>query len=565
MSPLFTSASKPSASTSAREDRPRRRLKAPYVLNALLLALATGWSAPSNWAAEEETIDDPAVVLEDDSGAADGTGGTAEVPVDFKQVLAAEGYRFNGTVLDAYVKAQKQKAMAELKAMGKALPAEFLNWVDGEPTVRATVYGSPKPAHVLLMLYSLSQDVGSPRFKRYRNWLLAAAVKNANHGPKANITPRPPLKLVIPGDPRRPVNTKDPNRKLDQNDHIINFLEDGKLVASDVMYKPELQSKFNAYMASKGMPARVNCSMKLGTGTPAQKRPAFQKVMDAYGLFQRAYEEKGRIPKQKEPRIGVAEWVVLQVNNHESGASRSKYPLDKAPWPVLTALLNPRLSLREAYELNHHGVRVIPGNRYELNAFNTAMLKAVDVRPFPYAEGTWFMIKKHGGACGTRAMLAANQNKAYGLPSAPVGEIGHASWVEFLYFSKGNRYGMRFKGGGQNPAVLSIHLPLPISRGRAQERGSNWGAFLNATQNDPAVRSYMESMMAYYTLQALTPAERAKYGAQLKADALKLNAGNILLSGVMEKNTSESIAERKQARWRKNHAGELLRQQRGRG
>ena len=33
-----------------------------------------------------------------------------------------------------------------------------------------------------------------------------------------------PLKLAIGGDPRQPVNTKDPNRTLDVNDHIINFL-----------------------------------------------------------------------------------------------------------------------------------------------------------------------------------------------------------------------------------------------------------------------------------------------------------------------------------------------------
>ena len=532
-----------------------------FKLASLAALIVSAAPAPLR-AADEAEVDDPSVSLDDDSSAADGTSGTADITVEFKSALAAEGYHFNDKVVDAYIKSQKQRALATIKGLGKAVPDDFLDWVDGDEVVRTTVYGSPSPANVLLMLYSLSQDVGSPRFKRYRNWLLAAAVKNANRGPDANISPRPPLKLVIPGDPRQPVDTRDPNRKLDQNDHIINFLEDNKLVASDVMYHAEWQKKFNDYMETQGQPARVDCSMKLGPGTPAQKRPALQKVMAAYRLFETAYEEKGRIPKQKEPRIGLAEWVVLQVDNHEAGKSRSGFPLDEAPWPVLTALLNPRLSLREAYTMNNGHGDVIPRDRYMINAATTEELNAVDVRPFPYPEGSWYMIKKHGGACGTRAMLAANQNKAYGLPSAPVGEIGHASWVEFAYFKKGGQFKMRFEGGGHNPATLSVHLALPISRGRDQEKASNWQAFLDAIQGKGSVPTYMESMMAYYVIQSLTPDERSRYGEQLKADALAINPGNLLLSDILSRNAAESAADRKKERWRKNHAGELLRDQR---
>lgn len=527
-------------------------------LTGLIVALT-----PVSFGADDDTeMDDPAVTLDDDGGTVDGTAGTAEVPVDFKNVLAAEGYRFNGKVIGAYVKSQKQQAQAALRKMGKAIPDEFLDWVDSDATVRTTTYGSPKPANVLLMMYSLSLDVGSPRFKRYRNWLLAAAVKNSNNGPSANISLREPMELVIPGDPRKPVNTRDPDRKLDQNDCIINFLEDHKLVASDVMYNEDQQKQFNEYMEANGQTVRVECSMKLGPGTPEEKKLRLKKVMDAYRVFQTAYEEKGRIPKQNEPRIGLAQWVVFQVNNHESGKSKSEFPLDKAPWPVLTALLNPRLSLREAYNMNHGHGDVI-GDHYKLNAFSTEMLKAVDVRPFPYAEGSWYMIKKHGGACGTRAMLAANQNKAYGLPSAPVGEIGHASWVEFDYFKKGDQFKMRFKGGGHNPSTLSIHLGLPISRGRDAESGSNWAAFLEAIQGKDGVQSYMESMMVYYTMQSLSKDDQTQYGAQLKADALAINPGNVLLSGIIGRNAAESMADRKKEHWRKQHAGELLRQQRG--
>ena len=46
---------------------------------------------------------------------------------------------------------------------------------------------------------------------------------------EADITPREPLKLVINGDPRKPIDTKEPGRTLDLNDHIINFLNDNTI------------------------------------------------------------------------------------------------------------------------------------------------------------------------------------------------------------------------------------------------------------------------------------------------------------------------------------------------
>lgn len=500
----------------------------------------------------ETEFDAPGMTLDDDGGGADDTAGTATLGSDFRRTLVDEGYRFNQRVLRAYVADQRASALADLAKMGKRLPDDFLAWVDGDPEVEATVYGSPKPSHVLLMLRSLAIDVGEARFKRYKSWLLAAAVKNANRGPQADINPRPPLKLVIPPDPRQPVDTRDPNRRRDMEDVIINFLEDNQLVASDVMYSPVWQERFNAAMAEQGFPARVACSMKLGPGTDREKRARLAKVMEAYRLFQKAYEDKGRIPSRKDPRINLAEWVVFQVDNHESGRSRSSFPLDRAPWPVLTALLNPRLSLREAYHINAPNSGIIPADHRKLNAYSTEMLAAIDVRPFPFAEGSWFMIKKHGGACGTRAMLASNQNKAQGLPSAAIGEINHASWMEIDYFEKGGRFKMRFEGGGHDPDILSVHQALPISRGRDQERASNWSAFLEATQGPEGVTSYMRSMMAYQTLQALTPEERAEHGEQLKADALALNPGNVLLSGVIQRQAAEAAEDRRKARQRKS-------------
>ncbi len=108
-------------------------------------------------------------------------------------------------------------------ACGCAIPVSA-----GErPNILLIVYGvHHKPADVLLWLYSLRLDLGKAAFEEYRQLALAAAIVSAKEGLAADITPREPLKLVIPGDPREPVETKDPNRELDANDRIVNFLND---------------------------------------------------------------------------------------------------------------------------------------------------------------------------------------------------------------------------------------------------------------------------------------------------------------------------------------------------
>ena len=136
---------------------------------------------------------------------------------------------------------------------------------------------------------------------------LATAVVHAKLGPQADLKPRPLLKLAIGGDPRQPVDTKDPKRVLDVNDHIINFLNDNTIVedvvvgqkeelpelkydakgvaipvpkgkvkkvpitekrtrslyAADVIASQALQQKFNACMKEKGQAVQIDCGEKI--------------------------------------------------------------------------------------------------------------------------------------------------------------------------------------------------------------------------------------------------------------------------------------------------------------
>jgi len=142
-------------------------------------------------------------------------------------------YRFTPTVRAAYMKFARAEALAELAVAKKRLPQDFLDWVDRDAVVSATVYGARRaPAKVLVMLYSLELDLGKKAVRRnYTQLALAEAVVHASEGPKADLTPRDLLTLTIPPCPLHPVNTKDRHRRLDLNDHIINFLNDHAPVA----------------------------------------------------------------------------------------------------------------------------------------------------------------------------------------------------------------------------------------------------------------------------------------------------------------------------------------------
>ena len=216
---------------------------------------------------------------------------------DLLGVCAAQEYEFTPKLRRAFLAFARQQALAELKLKGKTLPKSFLAWVDSDPDIAAGVYAAhDKPQDGLLWLYSLRLDLGKKKFEKYRQLALAAALVSVKEGMEADTRPRKPLKLVIPGDPRKPVDTREQGRTLDMNDHIINFLNEntieeevlvdskgvpelrydkkgiaipspakkkGKkgqattkrtrtLYAADVLASRKHQAKFNSYMKSRG-------------------------------------------------------------------------------------------------------------------------------------------------------------------------------------------------------------------------------------------------------------------------------------------------------------------------
>jgi hypothetical protein len=425
------------------------------------------------------------------------------------KVCAAEKYKFTPKVRSAFLAYAKAAAVADLKARDKSLPAAFLAWVDSDAEIRGGVYGGhDKPADVLIGLYSMSLDLGDAKFKKYRQLALAAAIVGAKDAYEFDITPRKPLKIVIGGDPRKLVNTKAAGRKLDKNDHIINFLNDntiqedvvvgykeevpelkydkrgiaipqkkrkGKkvpviekqtrsLYAADVIASKSLQTKFNAYMKAKGFPTDIDCGDQVvhWKSKAAVRGQMKKNIGAAHKMFVAAYQAKGLLPASRDPIPSLGQRVAYIIRNYEyelptdakTKRTWPQFPIT-GPWPVMTLLVDDNQPLREREErwlaFRDRGEFKKYGEYIGAIAQQFDMQSARRLKPHPYTYHTIQMMLKDGGVCGTMGAISARNHVALGIPACQAIQPGHCAMVAFRYDEKAKRFickGGQYATGG---------------------------------------------------------------------------------------------------------------------
>ena len=419
---------------------------------------------------------------------------------------------------EAHIAEARARTLDALHERKLELPADFLAWVDTTPIVRTTVYGCRNnPLPVLLALRSLEIDLGEDIVRRdYTQLALAFAMQdsytargaqgtgwNDADGAKPpeqlpDVSPRPRLELVIPADPRKPVNTKDPARTLDKFDHIINFLEDhapieveiemkelppleydekgiakpqGKLVTvkklvarplygADVIASSALQREFNDFMSARGFAdVSIDCGEKVVfwqatemVTDPAQKK----RIADAHNLFHDAYRAKSRMPAERDRAPTPSESMVWFIRNDRwefSDADREarewpRFPLN-APWPVLMMLVADDQPLREREEIwlkfRESGEFRTYGEYIGGIAQQFDMQSARRVAPLAFSYGSIQMMWKDGGVCGTMGNIGARTHRIVGQPASTAGQPGHCAIV-FMEFDPTSG-DFRCKGG----------------------------------------------------------------------------------------------------------------------
>lgn len=533
--------------------------------------LACCLTVPAVWSASKPAAASPPQVL---------------APQAVVDTWKAAQYRFTPEVQAAFLEAAKVAALQKLAAAGKTLPADFLAWIDSDPVLRTTVYGARQdPAGILLMLRSLELDLGTETVRsKYTQLALAMAVVNAKDGEKADLSPRPPLELQIGGDPRVLVDTHDPNRPLDLNDHIINFLTDhapiieevvvghkevlpelvyddkGQAIpqknvkpkkepikekrprplrAADVIADAALEKEFNEYLKAHGQTVQIHCGDEKrlhwkSTDTKGIDGPGTKA---AYELFLHAYQAKGLLPKDRDPVPTPAERCAFLIRNHESVIPADKkiawprFPLT-APWPVLTFLATDTQSLRERQDIwqryrdkgEFHGYGEYVGPIAQTPLY----LQARRLAPFPFYYGTVQMMLKDGGVCGVMANIAVRSYLSLGAPASTAGQPGHCALVRFDFDQKTSTYrcvGGQYATAGD--AGTGVHVPWHF--GDVDSRKPMVYHQSVAWSVNYGFQAYLDSTVAHTLFKQLPEADRQAYGRKLLQSAAAMCPYNFLL------------------------------------
>lgn len=499
----------------------------------------------------------------------------------------------------SYIDAARERTLDAAKAKGIELPRDFLAWVDRTPVVRATVYGCrAEPLPVLLKLRSLEIDLGEDTVRRdYTQLALAFAMQdsyakrgeqgtpwNDADGAKSpdfstdalpNVTPRPPLVLEIPRDPRVRVDTKDPSRPLDRDDHIINFLEDHPeieeeievqelppleydergiakpqrvavsvkktikrpLRGADVIASRALQEQFNAYMAGHGhAEVKVDCGERAvhwGSTAAIDDRSLRERIAAAHELFHTAYRNKGRMPAARDRAPTAAESMAWFIRNDRwefSDADRAargwpRFPLN-APWPVLMMLAADDQPLREREDIwvkfRDNGEFRTYGEYIGDIAQQFDMQSARRVAPIAFSYGSIQMMWKDGGVCGTMGNIGSRTHRIVGQPASTAGQPGHCAIVFMEYDPRTQEFhctGGQYATGGDEVTTVHAGWNYDDKGGRKPmvfHQSVAWGV-------NEGLPSFVESLAMVRAFNAMSAEERARECVSFAKAALAEN------------------------------------------
>ena len=433
-----------------------------------------------------------------------------------------------GGRIERHLVAARARALKACDDRSIALPTDFLAWIDGDPVLRASVYGCrADPLPVLLGLRSLEIDLGADAVRRTHTQLaIAIAIQDSYQArgtdgtrwndadgsrPAASlpdVAPRPPLSLRIPGDPRTCVDVKDPARARDRDCLVVAFLEghEPPRRAADVIASAALQREFNAWMSANGHP---DVSIDCGDGAIAWDSTAAvadkelrRRIAAAHDLFRTAYERTGRLPAARDAAPTASESMAWFMRNDAwpftagERASRSwpRFPLD-APWPVLMMLAADDQPLREREEV--WGKFVATGEARTYGEYIGDIAQQFDMQsarrlsPFPFQYGSVQMMWKDGGVCGTMGNIGARTWRVLGVPASTAGQPGHCALVRMTHDPKTGRFGCegeQYASGGDD--VTTVHAgwnyddrggrrPMPFHQSVAWGVSAGFAAFVD--------------------------------------------------------------------------------------
>jgi hypothetical protein len=278
-----------------------------------------------------------------------------------------------------------------------------------------------------------------------------------------------------------------------------------------------------------------------------------KKINEALVMFRTAYEEKGLLPKARDPFPSPAEAAAFLIRNDrfvfpaETRAQRKwpRYPLN-APWPTLTLLAADDQPLREREErwvaFRDKGEMRTYGEYIGPIAQQFDMQSARRLSPHPFHHQTYQMMAKDGGVCGTMANMGVRTYNTLGIPACTAGQPGHCALILFSHDPAKSLYeckGGQFATGG--PEKTSPHTPwcfgdVDARRPMIHYQTIGWAV-------NYGLQAYLDSTLAWRMFCELPSSGRHSCGTALLESAVALNPWNILAVSEAQQQASTQEAQ----------------------
>jgi hypothetical protein len=148
--------------------------------------------------------------------------------------------------------------------------------------------------------------------------------------------------------------------------------------------------------------------------------------------------------------------------------------------------------------------------------------------PYPFTYGSYQMMMKDGGVCGTMANMGVRVDIALGTPACTAGQPEHCALIQFAFDKKTRLYrceGGQYATGGDDDTHPHVRWPFGDTdepRDMVWYQSVAWG--VNA-----GFQSYLDSMVALDIYKLLSDPDQKAHGLTLLESGLARNRYNFAL------------------------------------
>jgi hypothetical protein len=444
--------------------------------------------------------------------------------------LERSGGHLTPEIRSAYLAWQEQSVLAKLNDSQEGIPADCLAEVRADPVLRDAMFGAidPPDPSILQNYARLRAALGAGFVSRYRSLVVAAAVAMRTNGARVRTD-----KEYAQQMPDSPSATESPLQIETDGlvEAIADFMTQNNIAALDLYQAPDKQQRLVAFLQAKNIDANLIASVS------DPKR--------LHDLLKQAMVKMGQRPARRELPPDEVTWLRYLVSIYETRldfdapATKGKptqwlrFPMDKAPWPILMPLYHPyplgeARYIWEKYQGEHGPDRYHTYGPYKKGEPE----RILELTPSSWNWNAWPDVLVHGGICTIMSTMATETHVSLGEPAVMAGQPGHSNLMTYRE-ADGFWYTaieQAFAGGPEVTYGGWMFNEIKTAPDLGEQSHRPWASSEYqiglAQAMNVGLNAYIDTRIAVNIYSRLTAAQQATLGTTLLTQATQANPYN---------------------------------------